>query len=171
MSESKTIKGHAWIEGDSLVQEQTLIVPGSLTGSTTGNVVLIADIWDDLMSSSGTYKFNSKKDYFFWEVEQTSIDDDSTTVIVRYDCPRPKEGLFEEPYDPESVSGEWAKYWVTKFKTASENYEYKAAIQKKEIVFPGTSYYDFSQDQMVTTEETRVKNTDLGDIENLLSLF
>ncbi len=170
MSESKTIKGQAWINGDALVQEQVLIVPGSLVGSVTNVVSLIPNIWEDLLSANGTYKYNSKKDYFFWEIQQTSMEDD-TDITIRFECPRPKEGLFEEPYDPESVEGEYAKYWVGKFKIASENYEEKIAIQKKEIVFPGTSYYDVSKEEMVTTEETRVKNNDLGDIENLLSLF
>ena len=166
--ESKTIKGQAWIQGNSLVQDQILITTG---GQTSENViVLIENIWDDLKSDSGTYKTNDKG-YFYWEYEMTDSEDDDVTVTVKIECPKPKEGLFTEPYDPDSYNGKYAKYWVEKFKTAAENYEYKAAIQKKEIVFPGTEYVNPNDGSLVTVKEMKVKNTDIGDITNLLNLF
>jgi hypothetical protein len=52
-----------------------------------------------------------------------------------------------------------------------ENYEYEAAIQKKEIVFPGTQYVDFNTGELVEVAETKISNTDIGDITNLISMF
>ena len=79
MGETKLIKGQAWIQGNSLVQEQLLIIPGS-TAIAENVVVLIEDIWDNLMQEAGNneygYKTNGKK-YFYWETKQTSIEDDS----------------------------------------------------------------------------------------------
>ena len=43
MSESRIVKGQAWIQGDKLVQEQILITPGSV--SSTNVVALIENIW------------------------------------------------------------------------------------------------------------------------------
>lgn len=165
MSE-KTIKGAAWIQGDSLIQEQLLVVPGK--DVITNTVVLVKDIWKDL-TTEGTYKVANGK-YFYWEYKATSHEDDDVELTLKFECPKPKEGLFKEPYDPEQVEGGYAKYWVAKLKEAQENYEYKAAIQKKEIVFPGTGYV--GQDgNYVKVDEIRVKNDDLGDITNLLGYF
>ena len=56
-------------------------------------------------------------------------------------------------------------------KEAVSNYETRAAIQKKEIIFPGTEYVDPGTGELVKVSETRVKNTDVSDITNLLNLF
>ena len=181
MGESKTIKGQAWINNvvthdehgneiikSSLVQDQILVVPG--VDSFSNTVCLVDDIWEDLTSASGQYKTNGKG-YFYWEYQQTLMDDPDLEVTIKYECPRPKEGLFEEPYDPESVEGDYAKYWVEKFKIATENYEYKIAIQKKEVIFPRHEYLDWETGKFKEVDEIRVKNNDLGDIENLLNLY
>lgn len=161
--DSKTIKGQAWIQKDSLVQEQLIVVPGS---AVVRNVVtLIDNIWDDL-KGEGTYKFNGKK-YFYWIYKMTDTEDDDVEIDVYFECPEPKPGLFSKPYDPEKVTGDYAKYWVNILKNAEDNYEYKAAIQKKEIVFPGTAYVN-QNGELVKVEETKVSNTDIGDISNLL---
>lgn len=169
--ESKTIKGQAWIEGNSLVQEQILFIPGkSITA--TNVVVLINDIWADLMSSAGKYKVSPNNSrYFYWEYKQTDTADDDNEITVRIECPKPKEDLFNEPYNPDDYESEWAKYWVGKMKEAVSNYETRAAIQKKEIIFPGTEYVDPGTGELVKVSETRVKNTDVSDITNLLNLF
>lgn len=181
MSDTKTINGQAWILNtvlnkgteeetvkSSLVQDQILVVAG--VGSFSNTVVLIDDIWEDLTSASGQYQTNGNG-YFYWEYQQTTIDDDDVEVTVKLECPKPKEGLFTAPYDPDSVEGEYAKYWVAKIKLATDNYEYKMAIQKKEIIFPGSKYRDEVTGDLITEEEIRVQNTDLGDIENLLNLY
>ena len=165
--DSKIIKGQAWIQGDSLVQEQILIVPNS--AATRNVVVLIDNIWEDLTSDEGTYKYNGKN-YFYWEYKMTDTEDDDSEITIKFECPRPKSGLFTEPYDPEKVNGKYSKYWVSKLEQATNNFEYKAAIQKKEIVFPGTSYVN-QEGELVKVEETRICNNDLGDISNLLGFF
>lgn len=165
--DSKTIKGEVWIQGSSLVQEQILLVPGS--ASSTNVISLIDDIWADLETGGGTYKTNGKG-YFWWEVKMTDTETEDSEVTVKFECPKPKEGLFSEPYDPDKADGEYAKYWVGRLKTATENYEYKAAIQKKEVVFPGTSYVN-QNGELVEVKETKVGNSDIGDITNLLNMF
>lgn len=167
MSKSKIIKGQAFIIENALVQEQILLTPGQ--ASTTNIVELIKNIWDDL-KTKGTYKSNKKKNYFYWEYEMTDTENEDSVIKVKMECPQPKEGLFEEPYDPETVEGDYAKYWVKKLKESTENYEYKAAIQKKEIVFPGTRYVN-QEGEVVEVEGTKISNTDIGDITNLLGLF
>lgn len=167
MSKSRIIKGQAFIIGDALVQEQILITPGNT--STSNTVELIKNIWEDL-KTDGTYKSNKKKNYFFWEYKMTDTENENSEVTIKFECPQPKEGLFEEPYDPDTVEGDYAKYWVKKLKTSTENYEYKAAIQKKEIVFPGTRYVN-QEGEVVEVKESRISNTDIGDITNLLGLF
>ena len=167
MADYKIIKGQAWIDKDALVQEQIMIIPGR--PATTNVVALIPDIWEDLTSSGGTYKSNGGK-YFYWEYEMTDSENDDAVVTVRYECPRPKPNLFPEPYDPESVDGDYAKYWVERMKTASENYEKAYAIQRKEIILKGTEYLD-SEGSIVKIEDKVESNTNLGDIMSLLGLF
>lgn len=163
---SKTIKGQAWIQGDSLVQEQILIAPG--LASSTNVISLIPDIWADLTSGAGKYKTNGKG-YFWWEIKVTDMNEDSE-VTIKYECPRPKEGLYLEPYDLSKADGEYSKYWIGRLKAAVANYEASSAIQKKEIVFPGTSYIN-QNGNLVELTETKENNSDIGDITNLLGMF
>lgn len=167
MDNTKLIKGQVWISGDSLLQDQILILPNGT--SSTNTVPLINNIWEDLLSEGGQYKTN-KKGYFYWEAKMTDVENNDVEVTVMIECPRPKDGLFEEPYDPEKGKGEWAKYWLTKYKTTAENALEKMTIQKKEIVFPGTEYIN-QYGELVKVEEKRVTNDNLGDISNLLSMF
>lgn len=168
MNETKLIKGQAWISGNSLVQDQIMVVPG--VDSFSNTICLIQDIWADLTSSSGQYKTNQKKDYFYWEIKQTTLDNPDVEITVNFECPRPKEGLFEPPYDPDEVQGDYAKYWVNKLKLAEENAS-KATIQKKEIIFPETEYLSFTDGEFKHIEEKEVRNDDLGPIDNLLNLY
>ena len=172
MSNTKLIKGQAWIQGDSLVQEQLLITPGK---PVLQNVVpLIENIWDNLTTESDSsvygYKYNGKK-YFYWEVKMTDTSDDMVEVTVKIECPKPKVDLFSEPYDPEKVTGAYAKYWVGQLKTADENNKASFAIQRKVVTFPGDTYVNYSTGEIYETEEIKEENNDLGDISNLLSLF
>lgn len=165
----KIIKGQAMIIGDSLVQNQTLI---SSSGVSENIVPLIKNIWEDLLKADGAheYKSNLKKTYFYWEYKMTDSEDDTTEITRMIECPRPKEGLFEEPYDPANGKGDYAKVWLTRFKTAADNAKSSYTIQPKEIVFPGTKYIN-PQGDMVDVEEKRVCNDNLGDITNLLAIF
>lgn len=165
--DERIIYGQAWIHGDKLLQDQ---IKFTVDGTCTESVVtLVENIWDDL-SSAGTYKSNDAKNYFYWEYTRTKMDDDSSTVTVRIECPRPKPGLFEKPYDPESVSGDYAKHWVSRMKSASENGEKAYTIQKKEVLLRGTTYMT-QNGELKTIEDITVENDDLGDITNLLNLF
>lgn len=166
---SKTVYGQAFIQDDSLVQETITFTEGQ-SDCTNGINTIIPNIWTDLMSASGEYKFNDRKNYFYWEYDMTSLEDDDITVKVNFNCPQPKEGLLTPDMEDSEVEGEWAKYWLEKIKTATENAENSLAIQRKEVTFPGTSY--IKQDGEVETIDDYVfRNNDLGDITNLLRLF
>lgn len=171
MAESKILYGQAYIihrsNGiDSLVQDQILVVPGQ---AAANNVVeLVGNVWTDL-KSEGTYKWNGKK-YFYWEYKMTDIEDDDTTHIVKFECPKPREGFFKQEDTLENLQGDYAKYWFKKYQTAKENFEYKETIQRKEFLLPPTQYVNASG-ELVKVDEIRVQNNDLGDITNLLGLF
>lgn len=166
MSDVKTIKGLPYIQGGTLYQEQILVSPQVM--STSQTIALISDIWADLIDGPSQCKTNGKG-YFYWEVEVTDSENDDVELTIKFECPKPYgEELFERLKSSET---EYGKYWANKLKTATENYEYKAAIQKKEIVFPGTQYVDPNTGDLVNVEETRVSNTDIGDITNLISMF
>ena len=150
----------------SLVQEQTLIAPGQ--GAANNTVELIGDVVGDL-KSEGTYKYNGKN-YFYWEYKMTDSENDDVNTTIKYECPQPSyfgDDFFTEEDTIDTVKGEYSKYWINKINTAKDNFEYKAAIQKKEIVFPGTSYVN-QKGELVEVKEIRNANTELGDITNLL---
>jgi len=170
MTEYKTIKGQAWIEGEDLVQEQVMLIPGK--AAITNVVAIISNIWDDLTSASGTYHTGVKKaGYFYWEVTMTDSENDEVEITVPFECPRPKEGLFTAPYDPEAVEGDYAKYWVQRMKEASENYEKAYAIQRKEILLKGTEYFDTNIEGIKKVDDIVETNSNFGDITSLLGLF
>ncbi len=179
MNDVKYIKGQAWIAKDestgkeSLVQDQIMVVPG--VDSVSCVIALVDDIWADLLSASGTYKTNDKG-YFYWEYKQTLVDNPDLEITVNFECPKPKDGLFIDPdtkelVDVDEVEGDYAKYWVAKLKTYADNYEYHAAVQKKEVVFPKNEYLDWKTGKIEEVDEVRVKNDDLGDIDNLLNFM
>lgn len=185
--------GQPWIDGNSLVQEVITFTTGSDT--KTEIEVLISDIWDNLKNNfdsaieppvgdedtagendpsvKGYYKSPSKSNFFFWKVKQTPVDGTSSNFYIAFPCPEPKDGVFEEPYDPtkwDSATEPYAFYWVTKMKEATDNYEKSDTIQRKEVTFPGTSYIGQDGDEVVINDYQFVNN-DLGDISNLLRLF
>ena len=168
---TKTIYGQAWVQGDSLLQEQLTVSAGMPIIENT--VTLIDNIWDNLTTEPGAseygYKTNGKK-YFYWEVKMTDIGDDSITHNVCIECPKPKSGLFEEPYDVDKVEGAYAKFWVNQFRIADENNKASFAIQKKSVTFPKSSYYS-QKEEIIEVPEIKVENNDIGDITNLLGLF
>ena len=164
--DSKLIKGQAWIVGDKLVQSQTLFFSNGSTSENT--VVLIDDIWADLRSA-GTYKSNEKKTYFYWEYQMTDLNDDDLEVTVRIECPRPKDGLYEAPYDSYTPTGDWETYWLGQYKAVATRYEEAYAIKKKQVVFPGTSYIN-QRGETVNIDENKI-DADLGDMMNLLGIF
>lgn len=173
-SESKTLKGSAYIvrtdKGkDSLVQEQTLVtmVEGK-TIMSDNTVVLIDDIWSDLLSD-GTYKTNGKK-YFYWEYEMTDTSNDDVTIQMKFECPSPQEKDYQDIKDGK-YSGSYADYWKEKLLTAEENAKKESVICTQEISLPGTTWN--TPTETVTVDDMVVRRSDTGisELGNLLSLF
>lgn len=187
----KIIKGQPYILGDQLVQDQTKIKSNGKAIDVPA-AVIIDNIWENLKDNtpytydgnSASYKSNTKKDYFYWEVKQTSIESDDINVTINFECPKPKEGLYDDLLnsntDPESSTvtnmGDYTAYWYKKVYTARKNYENEAAVQKKEISFDDYKTTDYTDNNGTFGEEIvkpgyTIKNDDLGDISNLLALF
>lgn len=187
MDENKIIKGQAWISATgSLLQDQICIYPD---GRSTSNVVaLIPDVWENLFTGGGNnqedvdYIWTNNKGFYFWKVKTTDIGDDSIEVDVFIQCPKPRyediDRLLSTEISPRTVeiNGSsveeipWVTYWAERYRTTLKNAEDKLAIQKKEIVFPGTSYID-QHGNTVEVEEKKETNYELGSIANLLSMF
>ena len=163
--------GQAFILKNSLIQD---IVKFTDTGGAyNGTNVIIEDIWEDLMSGSHQYQRAGKK-YFYWEYTMTN--DEGENILIKFECPNPKPGLFdstgmEEELNPDDYEGEYPKYWAEKINEARKNYEDKMAIQKKEIVFAENTTVNYEDGSIVVNEKYTVKNDNLGFVEKLLSLF
>lgn len=183
----KIIKGQPYILGDSLVQDLTKITSKGKAIDIPADVI-IEDIWENLKNNTGSgptaYKTNPpKKDYFYWEVKQTSIESDDIEVTINFECPKPKEGLYDDllandtdPSDNSVTSkGDYTAYWYNKIYTARKNYQNEMTIQKKEVTFEPVTMTDYSTENFGEVREVvpgyTIKNDDLGDISNLLSLF
>ena len=57
---SKTVYGQAYIYNDSLIQETITFTEGQ-SDCINGINVIVENIWTDLMSASGQYRFNGAK--------------------------------------------------------------------------------------------------------------
>lgn len=174
-----TILGQAWISGNKLLQDQTVMYPGGRY--TENTVVLIDDIWDNLFNHGGReedgtqYKTNGKG-YFYWPIKCTPLYSDNETVEVFIECPKPKEAQFEQLeevniQEGEDVNQEWAKYWKNRYDTTMENAKKKLTIQRKEIVLPGTKWIDQEGNPQETEEQVIQTDHELGSIANLLMMF
>ena len=159
---TKIIKGQAWISGNSLLQDQTLVGPNGVTSSNT--VALIENIWDELLSPTSTCKRD--QNYIYWEVTVTSIDDEHITV--RVECPRPKDGIFTPPYDPSTGKSEWSRYWLGKLKEVSDRAQETCTIQPKEYLLADSEYIEPGTGIVKKVEKKTIVNSDLGDVTNLL---
>lgn len=177
MSDSRTIKGQAWVSGNELLQDQIVFLNNIPTENT---VVLIPNIWENLMKggAEGEPKAETNgKGYFYWKLEINSIDDDSEMVSFFVECPKPRVEDFEnseeciKALEENSTKSEWAKYWYERYNTAMENGKEKMTIQRKEVVFGGSSYVD-PNGELKTIEEKHVQTDhELGSIANLLMMF
>lgn len=157
---------------ESLVQNQTIV--STVNGKTIINdetKIIIEDIWADLLEGSGTYKTNDKKNWFYWEFDKTTIDNDDIVIKEKFECPKPKEKYYDQLVNGE-FSGDYADYWKTKIETARKNYEKEAVILKQEIIMPGTEY-NLANGDHVKVEDVTVKRNDIGgmygELGNLLS--
>ena len=163
---TRTCYGQAYILEDQLVQETITFTDSG--DSFNGTNVIIENIWEDLLANSHQYKKSGKK-YFYWEYTQTN--DEDNDITVKFEAPKPKSGLFGENPSVDDYDGEYPKYQVAKIIESIENYENKIAIQKKEIIFADNKTVNFQDGSIVDNEGYTVINSDLGDIESLLSMF
>ena len=62
-AKTKTIYGQAWVQGDSLVQEQLLVSSDPKIPVTENVISLIDNIWDNLTTDkeSSTYGYKTNK--------------------------------------------------------------------------------------------------------------
>lgn len=193
MSSSVTMKGQAWIYDNSqVIQDQTLI---TTNGTSENTVVLVEDIWEDLLSGTGKWKVSdNNKKYFYWEYKQTDTasqlaDGSYSEVTIKLECPKPKPGLIEALFidkntgypvspkdwadeDIEKLGSDWAKYWATEIKLADYNYNKVGSLQKKEVSFVTKERISYDKDtQGVVISETTVteiNNTEFGNNPNCM---
>lgn len=166
---SKTLYGNVWInEGKSLVQDIIVVLP---TGQMLDNtVILVENIWEDLLTDGGKWKTNGKG-YFYWIISHTDIGDDNLIHEVCLQCPEPN--LIANPDLRDKIikgNSDWAKYWKERIETVEKNYEHEFAIQRKSITLQGTEWIDQEGNVRKIETETHQLNN-FGDIENLLSMF
>lgn len=188
MSNTVTIKGQPWIyENTQILQDQTLI---TTNGTSENTVVLLEDIWDDLLSNNGTWKQGTRPGYFYWEFKQTNMDNslqlDGTYVEIniKVECPRPKPDLLNS-FFPAGTSpkdwgddatidtvfeSDWARYWAKEFRDADANYFKTGSLQKKVVSFvtkEKINYDPTSESFGDVTEETTVTEYNCSDFGNL----
>lgn len=164
MTTTKTIYGQAYIIGNSLVQDVVFFINDTQSEST---VEIIKDIWEDLKSTSGTFKTDGKG-YWYWEVEMSDTEDTDRKIKVKIDCPKPDSSLFDYDFTETPEDSDWTKYWKNKMKGVKENlYNSTNGLQQKEVNLPGTKYVDQNGDT-VELKEIKYTRDDLGDIQNLL---
>ena len=162
--ELKTVYGQAFISGKALVQD---LISFTESGQSESTIEIIPDIWEDLMSTSGTAKTNGKG-YWYWEVEMSDTEDPDKKVKVKISCPKPEPSLFDFKFEEQGGDSDWVKYWKSKMKETQKNlYNSTNGVQSKEVTLPGTKYINQNGDT-VEVEKTVVTRNDLGDIQNLL---
>ena len=166
---SKILYGNIWISGGkSLVQDIIVVLP---TGQMLDNtIILIEDIWEDLLSESGKSK-NNGKNYFYWIVSVTDTGNDDLSHEICYQTPEPN--LITNPELRDKIikgNSDWAKYWKNRIETVEKNYEEKYAIQRKSVTLQGSQWID-QEGNVKVIETSTHQNNSLGDIENLLGIF
>jgi len=175
--ENRIIKGQAWVSGDKLLQDQIVFLNNIPTENT---VILIPNIWKNLMEGPEGEEPEAKtngKGYFYWKLKMNSIDNDSEVVDLLIECPKPRVENFEnseeciKELERNANSSEWAKYWYDRFVTAMENAEKKMTIQRKEVIFGGSSYIDPNGEPKTIEEKHVQTDHELGSIANLLMMF
>lgn len=191
MSGSVTMKGQAWIyENKQVLQDLTLITPGHSSNATE---VLVEDIWEDLLKTSGSKwkEANGRKGYFYWEYKQTDTDsqlaDGSySEVTIRLECPRPTPGLIESKFKDDegnlvapkdwsdedinsALDSDWAKYWAKQLRDADINYSKYGSLQQKEVSFVTKEKINFDPSSNTAgeviseTTVTEISNTEFGN--------
>lgn len=168
---SNVIKGRAYITSDdSLVQEQ--LTADENYKITEELVVLINNIWDNLIWGTETYEVHTGLDgnFFYWTYTMTMLNGEEAEMFL--DCPAPKTELFEYPYNEEDYTTDYAKFWVKKFNAADKRNIKFGTISPQYVVFPPYEYQSSSEEGgTVEVEGKEVVRTDISDLDNLLLSF
>jgi hypothetical protein len=193
------IKGQAWILDDKFVQDQIVFSDSNTSNNGASSVsVILENIWDDLFSGAGTYKWNNNG-YFYWEYEMTDTTSETGDLVtIKFECPKltyekaverlvpgatkearekkeaelvATQGLpFDDPRKGSLGMGDYVDYYITKFWEAYENSLKYGNIQRTEVTFPGSTHIGLDGETKVV-EKVTVKNFDFGDISNLLCMY
>ena len=127
----KVIKNAPYIDGDKLVQEQIVFIENKKkVEELNETVVLIENIWEDLKSKSGQWKWNKAK-YFYWENEVTSLEDE--TIKVQTEAPQPTQEVFNNDLEVLEEDSDWTKYWKTLINKTEESFEVNSKITEDRI--------------------------------------
>ena len=139
--------------------------------------VIIEDIWEDLKSTSGKWAWNEKK-YFYWEVEVTSLEDE--TVKVKIEAPVPTREVFTNEdgnVDFEILDGDssWTKYWKKEMEKAESNYQVESKItEDRAITAKNQNVVDYTpgkEDFPMIYNEDFPKSDDKDLIANLQNIL
>lgn len=138
----KVIKNAPYIDGDKLVQEQIVFIENKKkVEELNETVVLIENIWEDLKSKSGQWKWNKAK-YFYWENEATSLEDE--TIKVQTEAPQPTREIFDNDLEVLEEDSDWTKYWKTLIDKTEENFEIKSKITEDRIDAQKNTLIDYT---------------------------
>lgn len=161
-TESKTILNFPFIDQNKLVQDQILLVNvNGQVQQTQANVVLIENIWDDLLEGSSVK--HAKKDSWYWEYEITDMEDTDKTVKVHVEAPIPGPEVFGFNFEEGSGDSDWAAYWKAKMKAVEDSpYNNQNALKSKEITIPETTYMESQNGEFKTLEEQTITRSEDG---------
>lgn len=176
---TRIVYGQAFVSGDSLVQDQLLMVqmPNGSASTSENHVVLIPNIWEDLKKATGTYIVKQVKDEFwYWDDEKLVMTDMETEkpTKIKVQIPRPSLDIFRDPktnaLDLEEKDGDsdWVKFWKERLsKHVNSPYNSINAISPVEVTFPESSYLD-QNGNVVKKDAITFRRDDLSDLDNLL---
>lgn len=176
---TRIVYGQAFVSGNSLVQEQLLMIqmPNGSATTSENHVVLIPNIWEDLKKSTETYNVKQVKDEFwYWDDDKLVMTDMETekSVKVKVQIPRPSLDIFRDPetnaldLKAKDEDSDWVKFWKERLsKHVNSLYNSINAISPVEVTFPESSYLD-QNGNVVKKDAITFHRDDLSDLDNLL---
>lgn len=149
-----------------VVQDQILIVQvGNATSQSENHVIIISDVWENLKSGNTqpvAIQNPNRPNYWYWEIDSTSIDPDKEGRIVKFklECPKPGPEVFDNNFEIEGTDSDWTKYWKEKMAEAENSKENSVnAVFSEEVTLKGTSYIRWNDDK-VTIEDKVIRRSD-----------
>lgn len=129
-TETKRIKGQPYISGNSVYQDETVMIVGpGVHETTTGAAVLINDIWENLLSDNGytgagmpllKVKQGKNPKYWYWSIKY-DVPDEATGEPVEttfeLEAPVPEISVFGDPDGSDGLfqvsegDESWSAYW------------------------------------------------------------